>query len=82
MNIKSNKQVIYLSNKSKLNIDGANNIFKLTSIKRDRIIFENPSNAEEKKITYILKTPAVINILIEGTGTPVESYGLNKIIRK
>jgi hypothetical protein len=79
MNIKSNKQIIYLSNKSKINTEGSTNIFKLTNIKKDRIIFENPANTEENKITYILKTPVTLNIMIEGKENSVESYGLRKI---
>ena len=79
MNIKSNNQCIFLSNNSKINKEVSKNIFKLTSIKKDRIIFENPSNIEENKITYLLKTPTTLNILIEGKENSVESYGLRKI---
>lgn len=79
MNIKSNKKIVYLSSKSKINAESKKNIFKLTKIKKDRIIFENPQNIEEKKITYILKAPVTLNILIEGKENSVESYGLHKI---
>ena len=39
MNIKSNKKIVYLSSKSKINAESKKNIFKLTKIKKDRIIF-------------------------------------------
>jgi len=79
MNIGSNKQVIFLSSKSKLTNDSKKNLFKLTKVKKDRIIFENPANPEEKKVTYILSTPTMLNIHIEGNENSVESYGLHKI---
>ncbi|GEM_PF-1108965 len=79
MNIGSNKQVIFLSSKSKINYDSKKNLFKLTKVKKDRIIFENPANPEEKKVTYILSTPTMLNIHIEGNENTVESYGLHKI---
>ncbi len=79
MNIGSNKQVIFLSSKSKLTNDSKKNLFKLTKVKKDRIIFENPANPEEKKVTYILSTPTMLNIHIEGNESSVESYGLHKI---
>lgn len=79
MSIKPNKQYIYLSTKSSINTQGSLSIFKLTDIKKDRIIFENPSNKEEKKITYILKTPEKLSINIEGNEASVESYDLRKI---
>jgi len=81
MNIKSNKQIIYLSSISKINTESVKTLFKLTSIKKDRIIFENPANKEESKITYILKTPVTLNIMIQGNETSAESYDLRKIIK-
>jgi len=79
MSIKPNKQYIYLSTKSSINTEGSLSIFKLTEIKKDRIIFENPSNKDEKKIAYILKSPEKISINIEGNEASVESYDLRKI---
>lgn len=79
MSIKPNKQFIYLSTKSNINTESGLSIFKLTDIKKDRIIFENPSNKEEKKITYVLKTPEKLSINIEGNEASVESYDLRKI---
>lgn len=81
MNIKSSKQYIYLSSKSKISTDGPLNIFKLVKITKDRIIFENPSNIDENKITYLLKTPVTLSILIEGKEKSVESYNLRKVIK-
>ena len=79
MNIKALNHFISLSSKSKINPESVNSVFKLTQLKKDRIIFENPSNAEEKKISYILSTPTTLNILIEGRENSAESYGLHKI---
>lgn len=78
MKVGSNKQFITLSTKSKISKESTNALYKLSTIKKDRIIFENPSNVEDKKVSYILKNPTTLNILIEGKGTPVESYGLHK----
>ncbi len=81
MNIKSNKQIIYLSSISKVNTESTKTLFKLTNIKKDHLIFENPTNKEESKITYILKTPVTLNIVIQGKETSAESYDLRKIIK-
>ncbi|HOY30915.1 MAG TPA: DUF6265 family protein [Bacteroidales bacterium] len=81
MNIEINKKYIYLTSKSKINTEGNTNFYKLISIKKNRIIFENPSNTEENRITYLFTDPDKLKILIENKENSVESYSLRRILK-
>ncbi|MDD4213602.1 MAG: DUF6265 family protein [Bacteroidales bacterium] len=81
MNIRAGENYIFLSSKSKISSNGKLNIYKLTKISKDKIIFENPGNTEQSSITYFQKGPLIMNILIEGKERSVESYDLRKLTK-
>ena len=81
MSIEATNQSIILYSRNVQNSSISIQSFLLNKISKDKIEFFNPWNKEERKISYIKKSPDLMYLLIEGNKKSVASYTLEKIMK-
>lgn len=79
MSIESSIQNINFYNKSLQHADAAQNSYRLSKLKDDRIEFENTSGSAQNQIIYFHKTANVMNIYVKGSDKSQASYDMKKI---
>ncbi|MEI6122665.1 MAG: DUF6265 family protein [Bacteroidota bacterium] len=81
MSIETNKNNVMLYSKNLTDATSSFQVFTLTKLNKTKIVFQNPLNKDETKISYVVKSPDTMNISIEGSTKKVESFNMHKIIK-
>jgi len=81
MSIETNKYTVLFKSQNLMDVNSNTATFTLSKLTAKKIIFSNPSGKLETKISYVETAPGVMNIFIEGSGKPVESFSLHNLIK-